>query len=248
MKTLNINQNESLGALVTRYPALRAVFEKHRLDYCCNGQQTLQQAAKKAGLDVAALQDELAAAVQAAAAGTPPKDWNAAGAEELCDYIVDHHHGFMRRQLPRLRTLFDQVRAAHGKAHGALIDALREVFDGLAAEIEMHLEKEEQILFPYITQFERHLLAGAPLPEVHCGSVQNPIRQMEYEHDNAGAALDRMRQLTSNWQPPDDACEKFKALYDGLAELESDLHAHIHLENNILFPKAVLIEQKAASE
>ena len=242
---MKLNTKESLGSLVTHHPVLRGVFEKHRLDYCCNGKQSLQDAAQKAGLNIASLQDELVAAIQTAA-NPSDRDWTQADAGYLCRHIVERHHGFMRRQLPRLRSLFADVRAAHGATHGKLINALRTVFDGLAAEIEMHLEKEEQILFPYIEQFDRHLRLGEPLPEVHCGSVQNPIRQMEHEHDNAGAALEKLRQLTGDYQPPADACQKFKALYDSLAELEQDLHEHIHLENNILFPKAVQMEQKAS--
>ena len=243
---MTIDIQRSLGSLVTEYPPLRAVFEKHRLDYCCNGKQTLQQAAEKAELDLDVLQNELASVIKTAAAETAAKDWNSEKAEHLCRYIVDRHHGFMRAHLPRLRSLFDDVRAAHGATHGQLIDALRQVFDGLAAEIEMHLDKEEQVLFPYIEQIERHVSDGAPMPEVHCGTVQNPIRQMEYEHDNAGAALAKMRQLSSDYQPPADACAKFTALYDGLAQLENDLHEHIHLENNILFPKAVRLEQETS--
>lgn len=245
---MKIDIQQSLGSLVTDYPPLRAVFEKYHLDYCCNGKQTLRQAVQNAGVDLESLQGELEAAMQSAAANAVGKDWNREKAEQLCRYIVDRHHTFMRSHLPRLRSLFDDVRAAHGATHGELIDALRKVFDGLAAEIELHLEKEEQILFPYIDQIERHLLDNAPVPQVHCGTVQNPIRQMEYEHDNAGAALAKMRQLTSDYQPPTDACEKFKALYDGLVQLENDLHEHIHLENNILFPKALQLEQQILSQ
>lgn len=243
---MKLDMNETLGALLSQYPAFRAVFEAHRLDYCCGGKQTLKDAAEAAGLDLDRLGRELIEALEADTP-VPARDWSRVNAEELCHYIVDRHHTFMRRQLPLVRSLFDDVRTAHGVTHGKLLDALRSVFDGLAMEIEMHLEKEEQILFPYIEQIERHLLVGAPMPEVHCGSVQNPIRQMEYEHDNAGAALAKMRNLSSDWQPPADACEKFKALYDGLAQLENDLHEHIHLENNILFPKAVKLEQKVSS-
>lgn len=244
---MKLNIKESLGSLVTEYPMLRSVFEKHRLDYCCNGKQSLQTAALAAGLNLETLQDELAAVIAQTSAADSQKDWQRAGSEELCRYIVDRHHSFVRAHLPRIPALFDVVRAAHGATHGKLIDALRKIFDGLATELELHLEKEERILFPYIEQFERYLLYGEPMPDVHCGSVQNPIHQMEHEHDNAGAALDKMRQLTSDWQPPADACRKFEALYDELAGLEKDLHEHIHLENNILFPKAAELEQRAST-
>jgi regulator of cell morphogenesis and NO signaling len=240
---MKLNINESLGTLLTQYPVLRGIFEKYRLDYCCGGKQRLKDAAESAGLDLDTLVNELVEVLDDEPSAAAAQDWNQADAETLCRYIVDRHHTFMRRQLPLVRSLFDDVRAAHAPTHGGLIDALRTVFDGLAAEIEMHLEKEEQILFPYIEQIERHLRYSTPMPEVHCGSVQNPIRQMEYEHDNAGEALEKIRQLTGNFQPPPDACEKFKALYDELARLENDLHEHIHLENNILFPKAVRLEQ-----
>jgi regulator of cell morphogenesis and NO signaling len=148
----------------------------------------------------------------------------------------------MREQLPRLQDLLAKVLKAHGPKHGTMLNPLQGTYNSLRQEIEQHLMKEEQVLFPYIRQIDEAASRGKPAPEMHCGSVQNPIRQMEHEHDNAGNALSRMRQLTDNYTLPGDACNTFRALYDGLQALEDDLHQHIHLENNILFPKAIKLE------
>ena len=123
-----------------------------------------------------------------------------------------------------------------------MLDSLGRVLEKLRVDIEMHLAKEEQILFPLIKQIESHVKQGGPEPNVHCGNIANPINQMEYEHEVAGSLLAEIQKTTSGYNPPSDACESFKALYDGLRELEDNLHEHIHLENNILFPKAVKLE------
>ena len=164
-------------------------------------------------------------------------DYAAMAAGELADHVVETHHVYLRRELPRLADLIDKVAAAHGARHPELGD-LRATFSGLREELELHLFKEERVLFPLIKQLEA---ARAPFP-IHCGTVGNPIRVMTHEHDDAGSALERMRALTDGFQAPPDGCTTFRALYEGLAALEADLHRHIHKENNILFPKAVALE------
>jgi len=172
------------------------------------------------------------------------RNWAEAGLAELADHIEQCHHAFMKENLPRLEGLLSKVRKAHGKRNDCVLKPLAATFDHLKEEIEAHLFKEEQILFPYLRQLDAFAQGQIPRPECHCGSVSNPIGQMIYEHDSAGAALKRMRQLTSNYTVPDDGCESFRSLYEGLAELEDNLHRHIHLENNLLFPQAVELEAR----
>jgi regulator of cell morphogenesis and NO signaling len=160
-------------------------------------------------------------------------DGSGATMTELIDHIVSSHHDYLRRELPRLAALARKVEGAHAPRHRELHE-LREVFDALREELTFHMLKEEKILFPVIKRLE----AAAELPELHCGSVINPILVMEHEHADAGAALARLRAVTCGYTPPADACATYRALFEGLAELEVDLHRHIHEENNILFPRA----------
>jgi len=176
---------------------------------------------------------------------TSEQNWTTAALAELADHIEAKHHTFMKEQLPRLSLMLAKVKKAHGDKHGQMLTELEDVYLSLREEIEMHLMKEEQILFPYIRQIEAYAQQKGAKPQVHCGSVANPITQMEHEHENAGRALEQMRKLTNNYVVPDDGCATFAALYEGLAAMEDDLHEHIHLENSILFPKAVELEAKA---
>lgn len=233
-----IKEDQTVAALVIRYPRLRPRLEQLGIDYCCGGKKPLIEAVREAGLEwttvLAALQAELR--VERNVAET---DWSAASLTVLADHILGKHHAFMKEQLPRLDTLLARVQKAHGAKHGDVLDKLRRVFDSLRFEIDAHLLKEEQILFPAIKGIDAFLAGTGPRPVIHCGSIANPIRQMEHEHENAGDALAEMRRLTDDYHLPTDACPSFEALYEGLKAMEADLHAHIHLENNILYPESV---------
>jgi regulator of cell morphogenesis and NO signaling len=156
----------------------------------------------------------------------------------LIDHILNTHHAYMKTQLPRVAALLAKVLQAHSDRHGDMLRAVAAVYGPMKAELDGHLAKEEMVLFPLV----RALDGGAKPGSFHCGSVQNPIRVMWMEHDSAGEALAEMRRLTSDYTAPEDACNTFKALYFELAEMERDLHRHIHLENNILFPRAIALE------
>jgi len=238
----DLTGNTAVKDIVVQYPETREVLEKLGIDYCCGGKTPLAQAAQQAGLSIDQVLADLDRALHTEKGGVAVKDWTAASPTELADHIEQTHHVFMKEQLPRLAGLLDKTLRAHGARHGAMLEQLRHTFVALKTDIEMHLAKEEQILFPLIRQLEAYRQGRGPVPEVHCGSVANPIGQMEFEHDQAGRFLAQMRAITSDYQPPADACETFLALYDGLRDLEADLHEHIHLENNILFPEAVEVE------
>ncbi len=238
-----IEKNITVGDLVVRHPQLRQSLEKLGIDYCCGGKKPLAIAAEEAGLRWDAVEAALTEVLetQPVSAAT---DWNSASLTVLTDHILDKHHVFTKAQLLRLNELLRKVQHAHGDKHGEQLDELRQLFDGLDAEISAHLLKEEQILFPAIKGIDAFVSGAGPRPEIHCGTVENPIRQMMLEHDHAGDVLAEIRKVTNDYQLPADACQTFAALYEGLQALESDLHEHIHLENNILFPKSVVQEAK----
>ena len=231
--------------LVGRYPQARKVFEEHGIDYCCGGGQSLANAAGERGLELSALVDGLEKAVRAAPGKTEPsdKDWYAAPLGELLNHIVEVHHGYMKKALPRLRSLIAAVLNAHGASHGEMLRQVNELFSALDAEITNHLMKEEQVLFPYLAALGVHVRDEATVPTARFGSVRNPIQQMEREHESAGATLAQLRKVTDNYRLPSDACPTFAALYEELQHMEADLHQHIHLENNILFPRAIELER-----
>ncbi|MDF7807675.1 iron-sulfur cluster repair di-iron protein [Pontiellaceae bacterium B12219] len=228
----------TVAELVILHPRLRLRLEQLGIDYCCGGKKPVKQAAEEAGLQWAAVESELLA-VLAAQPDTVSKDWNTASLSALIDHIVETHHAFTKEQLPRLHGLLSNVQNAHGAQHGEMLSQLDRAYSAIRSELESHLMKEEQILFPLIKATEVFVTGGEKRPVSHCGSVANPIQQMEAEHDDAGNELAVMRKLTDGYQLPAGACPTFAALYEGLAALEADLHEHIHLENNILFPKAI---------
>jgi len=233
MQTEKFKVTDPVGSIVAKRPALARVFEQAGIDYCCGGKVPLGQACQKQGLDPQALLATLEGVV--ATAGTEPVVKAAAlTLTALADHIEATHHGYLKTELPRLDALTQKVAAVHG-AHDPRLAQVRDTYAGLAAEMASHMLKEERILFPMIRQLD----ASESAPAFHCGSIANPIRQMELEHDQAGGALAKMRELTGGFTPPDWACNTYRAMLDALAHLEHDLHQHVHKENNILFPRAI---------
>jgi len=176
------------------------------------------------------------------ASGGTTRDWQTASLNELIDHIPTKHHAWLKTELPRLSRILHKLTEAHGAKHGDTLRALAGTFQALQQELDAHMMKEEVVLFPIIRSLEAASQAGVQPAPFHGGSVANPIRVMEHEHDSAGRALAEMRATTANYTLPADACNTYRALYDGLQELEADLHQHIHLENNILFPRAAALE------
>ena len=233
-----VNIHTPVGQLVIERPGRLHLFERLGLDYCCAGKLPLGEACRAAGIDT----DEVLAQLEACdAAETDTDEVNPATLtlSELADHIEKTHHVYLRRELPRLGQMVEKVAQVHGNDHTWLAD-LRLVFSGLVAELDMHMMKEERILFPLVRELEN----AESLPDFHCGSVDNPIAAMEQEHDNAAAALGHLRQLSGGFNPPENACNTFRELLQGLAELEADLHEHIHKENNILFARASKVESQ----
>ena len=239
-----LRPEQTVAEIVLRHPRLRMRLEQLGVDYCCGGKKQLAHAVKDAGLDLKTVLADLEQALLRKQAAAPATDWTAVPLTVLADHILDTHHVFTKSQLARIGVLLTRVQNAHRSRHGAMLDSLGNAFDSLRAELEAHLMKEEQILFPAIKGIDGFLAGRGGRPVVHCGSIAHPIQQMEHEHDGAGAVLVSVRQITHNYSLPEDACETFKALYEALAALEADLHEHIHLENNILFPASVAQERQ----
>ena len=232
---MNIDTAKTVRELAIEIPQATRVFEKLGIDYCCGGAKSLQEACGARNLGVSEVVEALASQPEAA----PSADWQQDSLAALVAHIVTTHHSYVKSEVPRLELLLAKVCSVHGQNHPEL-EVIRETFAGLGQELSMHLMKEENILFPYILQLEKSALAPPRRPAF--GTVKNPVQMMMMEHDSAGAALRAIRQASNDLTPPDDACVSYSTLYSALREFESDLHQHIHLENNILFPRAIAME------
>jgi regulator of cell morphogenesis and NO signaling len=244
---MEIDPRKKVKEIVLEVPASVGVFERLGIDYCCGGDKRLEDACQAAGRPVEEVLRSLEAAKAAAQAETGATDWSRESLASLMDHIVQKHHTFCRQEISRLEPLLAKVSQAHGENHPEL-RRLQTIFSGMSQELQMHLIKEEQTLFPYVARMENAVTRGMAFPRPPFGTVQNPVRMMVLEHDNAGAALHEMRKLSVDYQVPPDGCNSYRALYDGLQAFESDMHQHVHLENNVLFPRAVDMEGAADAE
>lgn len=239
---MTIQATQTVGELAAQYPDATREFEKLGIDYCCGGSRTLGEACADAKITV---EQALARLQQGLSASSTQdqRNWQAASLADLIAHINGTHHVFVRSECPRIENLAAKVVSVHGKNHPELLE-VQSTFSDLAGELSVHLMKEEQILFPYVLRLEEAAFAGEPAPPAMFGTVVNPVRMMMTEHDGAGDALRKLRAVTSDYEVPADACISYKTLYEALKGFEADLHQHIHLENNILFPRAVALERK----
>ncbi|HXE91699.1 MAG TPA: iron-sulfur cluster repair di-iron protein [Terriglobales bacterium] len=238
---MNLDPKKTVGELALETPALLPVFEELGIDYCCGGQVPLEQACRKAEVPVEQVAQRLEE--RAAIAQERERDWMNEPLFGLVAYIVNHHHYFTRRETARLEELLRKVCDAHGEKRPELF-RMRDLFRALSGELHMHMAREEQVLFPYITDLEKRVTRHEPVLPPPFGTVLNPIRMMMHEHDSAGETLKALRSLAAGYAVPAEACMSWRALYQGLQEFEQDLHRHIHLENNLLFPRAAKLEEK----
>lgn len=227
----------TIGYLVSERAVRAKTFERFGLDYCCGGNKSLGDACKEKGLDPIKVLSALSEA-DATNANSDATDWRTVSLTELADHIEATHHSFLRQEFPRLKKLTEKVVKAHAEHHPELVE-VAETLGNLETELMQHMMKEEQILFPLIRQME----SSGPTSS-HCGSIGNPIRVMEQEHAEAGNALSQLQTLTKGYKAPEDACGTYRVTMASLAELEEDLHLHIHKENSILFPRAIALEEK----
>lgn len=241
---MNATADRTVRELALEIPGAIRVFERFRIDYCCGGGRSLEEACVKAGADRGEVLAALADSALAAGRPADATDWSTESLAHLVQYIVEKHHTFVRAELPRLQALADKVARVHGDSHPEL-GPIRDRFRELAAELSGHLEKEEAILFPYVESLERSVATGAGGPAACFASVQGPIRVMMMEHDAAGEILHELRSTSRDFAVPEDACMSYRALYEGIEAFEQDLHRHIHLENNLLFPRTLELEARS---
>lgn len=240
-KRITGQNEETLGQIAAKDLRKAVIFKKYGLDFCCGGKKTVKEACAEKGLDVTRIEQELQQAdTIPASRPIPYGDWSL---DFLADYIVNTHHSYVRKSLPDITSYSEKVMKVHGSQHPELI-RISQLVREVNAELLSHMVKEEKILFPYIKALVAAKDHTQPLQAAHFGSVQSPINLMEMEHELVGKNLDEIRLLSQNYLLPQDACASYSLLYRLLDEFEEDLHLHIHLENNILFPKALEIEKQ----
>jgi regulator of cell morphogenesis and NO signaling len=233
-----ITADTQVRDIVIQVPNAIPVLERFGIDYCCGGKHTLAEACTTRDQSIASVLEELERRGQDAIA--PEGQWHTAPLCELIHYIVQKHHSFTRDQLTLIQELATKVERRHGSAHPE-VHKINEAFATISAELKHHFFCEENMLFPYIAQLERK---QRPLPPALFDNIQQPVTRMVMEHTQTGDELRVLREITNNYLPPNDACTTYRALYRAMQDLERDLHRHIHLENNILFPRALSLESE----
>lgn len=238
-KKLTGKAEETLGEIATKDLTKAKIFKKYGLDFCCGGNKTVREACEEKGIDVAKVAKELEETdgVQAARP-LPYNDWNL---DFLADYVVNTHHSYIRKNLPDIRAYADKVFRVHGKNHAELA-RVRELVEAVNAELMPHLDIEERDVFPFI----KKLVSAKNNSQKVAPGVQSPIQNLQSEHEALGKQLEELRSITKDYLLPADACASYSLLYRLLNEFEDDIHLHIHLENNILFPKAIELEKSLA--
>ncbi|MEO7767315.1 MAG: iron-sulfur cluster repair di-iron protein [Ferruginibacter sp.] len=241
----NTGENEdTLGQIAAKDLRKAKIFKKYGLDFCCGGKKTVMEACAEKGLDVTRIEKELQNADQyPTSRPIPYGDWSL---DFLADYIVNNHHSYVKQTLPDLCTYAAKVAKVHGAHHPELL-RIHQLIQEINAELSAHLVKEEKVLFPYIKELVASTGKVLPPQAAHFGTVQEPINLMEKEHELVGKNLAEIRVLSNDYTLPEDACASYSLLYRIMAEFEDDLFLHIHLENNILFPKALEIEKQFAN-
>jgi regulator of cell morphogenesis and NO signaling len=236
-------ESATVGEIVATDSRAAAVFEQFGIDFCCGGGRALSDACRSARVDPADVSRALAALSESAVDGDDVTLWPI---DRLIDHIVATHHAYVREALPAIARHLTKLQEVHGTRHPELA-RVAHVFGGIDAELSQHLLKEERILFPYIRDLaDRDERTRADLRSPF-GTVENPIRMMEREHREAADALGIVRELTRGYTVPDDGCATYRVCMDDLARFERDLHRHVHLENNVLFPRAVALESRSSS-
>ncbi|WP_418602371.1 iron-sulfur cluster repair di-iron protein [Hwangdonia sp.] len=241
MVTLQKDSEKQIGQFVAEDYRTAAVFSKYKIDFCCNGNRSINEACEKKGIDSNVLLDELHSVLNNK--GGESIDYKSWPLDLLIDYIEKKHHRYVEEKIPVLRQFLDKLCRVHGERHPELFK-VNELFTASAGELAAHMKKEELILFPFVKKMVSATLSQGAVQSPQFGTVENPIAMMMQEHDNEGERFREIAALTNDYNPPADACNTYRVTYAMLEEFEQDLHLHIHLENNILFPKAIKLEQQ----
>ncbi len=238
-------EHKTVGEVVAADYRKAEVFKRFGIDFCCGGGRTVEEACQKKGIAYSTLENELFKVEQENESAEPMNfhEWDA---RVLVDHILSVHHSYVRENIPLLKEFTTKVARVHGHANPEVV-AIAELFGEVATELEEHMMKEEQILFPYIKRLAGLQGQNEPVHRPPFGTVRNPITMMELEHERAGEILSEIRRVSHDFTPPEHACTTYRVAYFKLQEFEADLHKHIHLENNILFPCAIALEQRPSS-
>lgn len=238
---MNVLEQPTIGEYVAKDFRTAAVFSKYGIDFCCKGNRTIEKACEKKGMDFIQIENEITQLLETKSDGAI--DFKSWPSDLLIDYIEKTHHRYVEEKSTVLVAFLDKLCKVHGHNHPELYE-IKELFDGCAGELAQHMKKEELILFPFIKKMENAIRTGQEIEQPHFGTVENPIAMMKHEHENEGDRFVKIAELTNNYTPPTDACNTYKVTFSMLQEFEQDLHKHIHLENNILFPKAIEMQNR----
>lgn len=234
---MNELTSQTLAQIVTNDHRSASVFEKYNLDFCCKGKRSLAQACKEQNISI----EELLPKLETISTKSDTTfRYDKFSLTELTDYIVSTHHNYIKMQSPQIFSWLQKVALKHGDRHPELRKIV-DIFSIVKADMEDHMRKEELILFPRIKELERYMKTSKGQVNLNLTYLQSPIYMMETEHEQAGSMMNEIRNLTHNYTPPHDACMTYKLSFAALHEFEEDLHRHVHLENNVLFPKAVTL-------
>jgi regulator of cell morphogenesis and NO signaling len=236
---MNNLDTKTVADAVTENIKTAHVFKKHGIDFCCGGGISIEKACEKNNVDFNELTNELNSVENAV---SYLNDYNSWELDFLIDFIVNTHHKYVEENISLLKQYAAKVAKVHGHHYAELLE-IEQLIYAVSDELTVHMKKEELILFPFVKKLVRAHRDEVLLEMPHFGTVDNPIKMMEEEHDDAGAAFKRISELTNKYKTPEAACNTFKALYAKLEEFEDDLHQHVHIENNILFPKAKHLER-----
>ena len=235
---MEIAENQIIGELVAQNYKTASIFKKFKIDFCCNGNRTISEACDRKNLDPNILIKELEDTTKITEQNI---DFNSWELDLLADYIEKTHHRYVISKIEEIKPYLNKVVKVHGD-HNPELKEIEVLFNQSAQELTHHLQKEEMILFPFIRNMVSAKIENKPLLTPHFGTVENPISMMKNEHQNEGERFEKISELSNNYTPPTHACNTYKVTFALLKEFEDNLHQHIHLENNILFPKAIKLE------
>lgn len=238
---MNLTEEKKIADYVTEDYRTAAVFKKYNIDFCCNGNRGIEEATKKSGIDPAKIYRDLEEIKLQNNSGTT--DYQGWPLDLLADYIEKRHHRYVVEKTPIISAFLNKLCKVHGSRHPELFEIDRE-FTECAGQFAAHMKKEELILFPFIHKMVKAKMSGTELSTPHFGTVENPVHMMMEDHDAEGERFRRIAALSNNYTPPADGCNTYRVTFAMLAEFEEDLHLHVHLENNILFPKAIELEKE----
>lgn len=239
METLHKNAQKQIGEFVKEDFRTAAVFSSYGIDFCCKGDRTVEEVCAKKNIDSNTLMDELDRVL--ANHSDQSIDYKSWPLDLLAEYVEKKHHRYVEEKTPVLRQFLDKLCKVHGERHRELFE-INTLFIASTKELASHMKKEELILFPFIKRMVKAKIDGTKVESPQFGTVENPIAMMKHEHENEGERFEQIAKLTDNYTPPADACNTYKVAFAMLEEFEKDLHLHIHLENNILFPGAIKLE------